>query len=300
MADLITRRKALTGISVALPAAGAAARVLWAFDKQRFEARLAEIDKKSGGRLGCALLNTSTGVIIGQRLNERFPMDSTFKASAAAFVLQRADRGLEKLDRPVAIPARITLGNSPITKPHAGGHLPMSELCMGAVTQSDNTAANLLLASFGGPKALTAFWRSIGDNVTRLDRPEPTLNEGTPGDPRDTAAPSATVETFRKFVLGDVLSPASREMFVKWLIDNKTGDARLRAGLPHEFKIGDKTGTGGHETSDDIAVIWPPNRKPWIVAAYLTEGSKSGDARDAILAEVGRAVAAELAAGAVR
>lgn len=257
-------------------------------------ARLAELDKRSGGRLGCAVLNTATGAMIAHRGNERFPMCSTFKASAAAFVLQRADRGVERLDRRIVFSDRDILATSPITKLHVGGNgMSIAELCHAAVTVSDNTAANLLLASFGGPAALTKFWRSIRDTMTRLDRVELELNEGTPGDPRDTTSPVAMLETLRKLVLGDVLTPASREMFSKWLIANTTGDARLRAGVPRDWVVGDKTGTGGHETSNDIAVIWPANRKPVVVAAYLTQGAASVDARNAILADVGRAVANE-------
>jgi len=296
MSISITRRNALTRTILTLAVPSVTRDLVWGDDGEGLAARLAELEKRSGGRLGCAFLNTATGSVIGHRADERFPMCSTFKASAAAFVLERVDRGAERLDRRIVYSARDILPNSPVTKPHVGGKgLPISELCRAAITVSDNTAANLLLASFGGPAALTNFWRSIGDPVTRLDRKEPELNEGAPGDPKDTASPAATVENFRKFVLGEVLSRASREMFSKWLIANTTGDARLRAGLPHDWRVGDKTGTGGHETSNDIAVIWPPNRKPFVVAAYLTQGSTSDHDREAILADVGRAVAREIA-----
>jgi beta-lactamase class A len=222
-------------------------------------------------------------------------MCSTFKASAVAFVLQRCDRRAERLDRRIVFSERDILSYAPVTKLHVGGDgMPVADLCAAAITVSDNTAANLLLASFGGPAALTNFWRAIGDTVTRLDRTEPELNEGTPGDPRDTTSPAAMLENLRKFVLGDVLAPASREMFSKWLVANTTGNTRLRAGFPRNWVIGDKTGSGAHETSNDIAVIWPSSRKPFVVAAYLTQGPGSDDARNAILADVGRAVADEI------
>jgi beta-lactamase class A len=258
-------------------------------------ARLAELDRRSGGRLGCAVLNTSNGAVIAHRGGERFPMCSTFKASVAAFVLQRVDRRAEHLDRRIVFSQRDILSYAPITKEHVGGDgMSVAELCAAAVTVSDNTAANLLLASFGGPAALTKFWRSIGDHATRLDRTEPELNEATAGDPRDTTIPAAMAENLRKLVLGDVLTPASREIFRKWLVATTTGDARLRAGLPRDWIVGDKTGSGAHETSNDIAVIWPANRKPFVVTAYLTQGPVSEDARNAILADVGRAVADEI------
>jgi beta-lactamase class A len=183
-----------------------------------------------------------------------------------------------------------------VTKAHVGSKgMRVSDLCAAAVTVSDNAAANLLLASFGGPAALTNFWRSVGDSVTRLDRNEPALNEGTPGDSRDTTSPAAMAEDLHKFVLGDVLHPASRELLKKWLIGNKTGDTRLRAGLTRGWVTGDKTGTGGHNSTNDIAVVWPANRKPFVIAAYLTQGTGAAADEDAILADVGRAVAGEIA-----
>jgi beta-lactamase class A len=293
----MTRRGAFTRALLAFAAPGVTRSLSFGFENASLEARLAELDKRGGGRLGCAVLDTSTGAVIAHRGGERFPMCSTFKASAVAFVLWRADRRAERLDRRIVYSARDVLPGSPVTKLHVGGDgIPVADLCAAAITVSDNTAANLLLASFGGPAALTNFWRSIGDTVTRLDRMEPELSDGAPGDPRDTTTPAAMLENLHKFVLGDVLAPASREIFTKWLVANTTGDARLRAGLPRDWVIGDKTGTGGHETSNDIAVIWPPDRKPFVVAAYLTQGSASAGARDAILADVGRAVAHEFSA----
>jgi len=292
----MTRRDALTRTLLAFAAPGVTRGLSWGYEGESLGARLAELDKRSGGRLGCAVLNTSTEAMIAHRGDQRFPMCSTFKASAVAFVLQRADRRAERLDRRIVFSERDILPHAPITELHVGGDgMSVADLCAAAITVSDNTAANLLLASFGGPAALTNFWRAIGDTVTRLDRTEPELNEGTPGDPRDTTSPAAMLENLRKFVLGDVLAPASREMFSKWLVRTTTGDARLRAGFPRNWVIGDKTGTGGHETSNDIAVIWPPSRKPFVVAAYLTQGPDSEDARNAILADVGHAVADEIA-----
>jgi beta-lactamase class A len=295
MVHPMTRRDALSQTLLAFTAPIATRSLAWGYNDKRLNARLAEIDKRSGGRLGCAVLNTSTGMVVSHRGDERFPMCSTFKASAVAYVLQRVDRRAERLDRRIVFSEHDILSHAPITKLHVGGDgMAVADLCAAAITQSDNTAANLLLASFGGPPALTSFWRAIGDTVTRLDRTELELNEGRPGDPRDTTSPEVMLENLRKFVLGDVLSPTSRRMLSGWLIANTTGDARLRAGFPRNWKIGDKTGTGGYQTSNDIAVIWPLKRKPLVVAAYLTQGRGSDDDRDRILADVGHAVADEI------
>ena len=262
----------------------------WGAPKSRLQIEMAELDRKCGGSLGCAVLNLQTGKWVSHRGDERFPMCSTFKASAIAFVLQRVDQGKEHLDRTVLIRKQDLQAYSPITKLHVGKTMTVQELCFAAVTESDNTAANYLLASFGGPKGLTQFWRSIGDKVTRLDRNEPALNTVISGDPRDTTTPKAMVEDFNRYVFGHVLKPKSRDLFKTWLIANKTGDTRLRAGVPHGWIVGDKTGTGEHNTANDIGILWPPHQKPLIVAAYMPHGPSNKIARERVIADVARAI----------
>jgi beta-lactamase class A len=185
----------------------------------------------------------------------------------------------------------------PVTQPRVNGE-PMSvaELCHAAVAVSDNAAANILLRSFGGPAALTAYARSLGDPVTRLDRIEPELNEEKPGDPRDTTSPRAMLRTMQHLVLGDALTPASRAQLTGWLVDNRVGATRLRAGLPAGWRIGDKTGAGAKGTNNDVGVLWPPRGVPVLVTAYLTGSAADGPGRDKAPAGVGR-LAAELTAG---
>ncbi len=256
-------------------------------------ARLARIEAEYGGRLGVAVLDTATGQVAGHRLGERFPMCSTFKAPLTAGVLARVDAGQERLDRPVTIRRQDILSWSPVVETKVGQAMTIAELCAATMTISDNAAANLLLGTVGGPAGFTAWLRRTGDDVTRLDRTEPTLNEALPGDPRDTTTPAAMAATLRRLALGTVLSEASRAQFVAWLRGSRTGDARLRAGLPPGWTVGDRTGTGARNTSNVIGVVWPPEgRAPLVVTAFLTEGASQAARRDAALAEVGAAVAA--------
>jgi beta-lactamase class A len=253
--------------------------------------RWAEIEASVGGRLGVAVLDTATGELAGHRLDERFPMCSTFKLLAAALVLARVDAGQERLDRRIVVGRSDLLKWAPITSKHVGGAgMTVAELCEAAITVSDNTAANLLLAASGGPAGVTAFARRIGDDVTRLDRTEPALNDAIPGDPRDTSSPRAMAQTLRKVMLGDALSDASRDQIVRWLVANTTGAHRLRAGVPFDWRVADKTGTGDLGSTNDIGVLWPPRRAPLVVVGYLTECKALGDAREAALANVARSV----------
>jgi beta-lactamase class A len=256
------------------------------------DTRLAEIEGRQGGRLGVFVRDTGTGATIEHRADERFPMCSTFKLLAAAAALKRVDEGVERLDRTIAFGPGDLLDYAPIAKAHAAeGAMTIADLCAAAIDWSDNTAANLVLQAIGGPAGLTQFARSLGDNVTRLDRNEPSLNEATPGDPRDTTSPRAMAEDMHKVLLGDALSDASRRQLQTWLIGDKVGDKRLRAGLPSSWRIGDKTGSGERGSTNTIAIIWPPDRTPLIATVYYTESSGPMDARNAIHKEIGSLIA---------
>jgi beta-lactamase class A len=291
----ITRRNLL--VLGALTAVGTATlpHALCAEPRRRFRtlpAALAALEKTNSGRLGVAVFDTGSGERSGYRADERFAMCSTFKMLLAAAVLERADAGREHLDRAIAVPAKPLIGNSPLTEEHAGGEMTVFSLCHAILTRSDNTAANLLLETLGGPDGITRFARSIGDTVTRLDRTETTLNEARPGDRRDTTSPQAMVGNLRTLLLGKVLAPSSREQLTQWMIANKTGEVRLRARLPEDWRAGDKTGSNLKDTANDIAILWPAHGAPVLAAAYLTECAGPEDKRNAVLAEVGRLIAA--------
>ncbi|NLS17338.1 class A beta-lactamase [Rhizobium sp. P40RR-XXII] len=294
MTILLSRRQSLAGGLLALPVLAGLSAVGRAADDHSGEAQLAALESKHRGRICVSILDMASGRHIEHRAGERILMCSTFKALAAALVLARVDKGEEKLDRRIRYSEGDIIDGSPATKLHAGNGMTVAELCAAAVTLSDNAAANLLLASFGGPKALTAFCRSLGDEMTRLDRIEPALNyHDTPNDQRDTTTAAAMLENLRRLLFTDVLSAASRSQLAAWLITNKTGDARLRAGVPKDWLVGDKTGTNGDKAgnANDIAVFWPSNRVPIIVTAYCEIPSISADERNAIVAEIGRIAA---------
>ncbi|BBK35157.1 beta-lactamase [Allostella sp. ATCC 35155] len=293
MSILVTRRTALVGSFLAGAGLAFGAPAARAVVGDATAARLADLEARHGGRLGVSALDTGTGRRIEHRADERFPMCSTFKLLAAACVLSRVDRGEERLDRRVVFQASDLVAYSPATEKRVGGDgMTMAEICAAAMTLSDNTAGNLLLASFGGPPALTAYARSLGDRVTRLDRIETALNEGAPGDPRDTTTPGAMLDDLCALVLGTALSEPSRAQLTTWLLDNRTGDRRLRAGFPGGWRVGDKTGTGGNGAAADVAVVWRPELPPLAVAVYWAEADVPFEGRNAIFEAVARILSA--------
>lgn len=260
----------------------------------------AAIETALGGRLGVAAWNTHTGARALWRADERFAMCSTFKWLLAAAVLAHSDDGRIRLDQHVTYARADLPHNSPSTLAHLReGAMTVSSLCEAAVDVSDNGAANLLLRLIGGPPGLTTWLRGMGDSVTRLDRMELACNENLPGDPRDTTTPAAMVATMNRILLGDVLERASRERLREWMKNCRTGFQRLRAGLPKSWTVADKTGTGtgsGPTSADnDLAVAWPPERTPILIASYISGSSASIEAQDATHAKIGRMIANSIA-----
>jgi len=279
----LDRRATLTGagaLALARPAAQPAT-----------DARFLELERRlKGGRLGVLAIRNGQWRAAGYRQTERFPMCSTFKASLAAAVLQKIDRGEEHPDRVVNYSTDDLISHAPVTEKFVAEGMPVSELCKAAVEVSDNTAANLLLRMVGGPAGLTRFWRSIGDDETRLDRIELALNEAVPGDPRDTTTPAAMARDLQRFFEASVLKPASRKLLGNWMAGATTGLAAIRAGAPKGWRVGDKTGNGQRNSSNDIAVLWPPKGQPIYMAIYTTGGELTGAPRQAVIAEAARTV----------
>ncbi|MGE0868946.1 MAG: class A beta-lactamase [Kofleriaceae bacterium] len=253
---------------------------------------LARIETRIGGRLGVFALDAGSERALSLRPDERFAMCSVFKWLLAATVLAAADRGELALGDLLAYSEAELLGHSPVTATNAGsGAMSIGALAEAAVTVSDNAAANLLLARLGGPAAVTTFARSLGDTVTRLDRNEPELNQNLTGDPRDTSSPRAMVTSLRATLVGGALSSTSRANLLDWLRGCTTGAARLRAGLPGGWIVGDKTGTGGRNAVNDVAIAHPPGRAPILIAAFCSDSNASVEQLNGGLADVGRVVA---------
>jgi beta-lactamase class A len=254
---LITRRDAL------LAAAAAVLAGCGRTDAPR--SAFSALEERHDARLGVFGLDTGSGRTITHRADEPFAFCSTHKAlSAAALLRRRSAAGLRRVA--VRIDAADLVAPSPVCEARVGERMSLLELCEAAVRFSDNTAANHLFERLGGPSGFERELRRIGDRRTRSDRLEPELSSAVPGDPRDTSTARALAADLRVFVLGEALAPADRAVLADWLRRNTTGDALIRAAAPAGWVVGDKTGSGGFGTRNDIAVLWPPGRAPLVLA----------------------------------
>ncbi len=243
--------------------------------------------EKSGSRLGVAALDLASGAQSTHRPNERFRLCSTFKFLAAAAVLKKVDDGKDQLDRFITYGKDDLLEHAPVTREHvSAGGMKLGALCAAALQQSDNTAGNLLLRELDGPDGLTRFLRSIGDSVTRCDRLEPELNLGGPGDERDTTTPAAMVADLQRLLTGPVLSEKSRAQLRDWIAANTTGDGMIRAGVPADWKVGDKTGRSHDGEVNDIAILQPPGRAPIFLAVYTFQPKAKNEVQKQLIAQI--------------
>ncbi len=298
---------AATALGLVLPAStSAGASAFAAAREEGILRRLGRLEEQHGARLGVFGFDPATGRYVGYREQERFPICSVFKTVLVAAVLRDLDRNGEFLAERIHYTEQDVTrsGYAPITgRPENRAHgMTVADLCAAAITHSDNTAANLLLRALGGPAgeaagphAVTRFCRSVGDPVTRLDRVEPDLNSAEPGRDTDTTSARAIAGTYARLTLGTALAPADRARLGGWLLANTTGGNRIRAGLPSDWSVADKTGTGAYGTTNDVAITRPPGRGPLVLAVLSTTSDAHAPADEPLLAEAAALVAAHLA-----
>ncbi|WP_432251468.1 class A beta-lactamase [Streptomyces sp. HNM1019] len=263
-------------------------------DAKAATAAFTKLERSYDAHLGVYAIDTGSGHEVAYRDGERFAYASTFKALAAGAILRKYK--LSGLDRVIRYAKDDLVDYSPVTEKHVDTGMSLGALCDAAVRYSDNTAANLLLDQLGGPKGLDATLEKLGDDVITMERPEPELSRWVPGETHDTSTPRAMAEDLRAFVLGDVLGKGERAQLTKWLRTNTTGDELIRAGLPKDWQVGDKTGNGSYYGArNDIAVVWRPHAAPLVMAIMSYRGEKDTPFDNKLIADAASVVADSMA-----
>lgn len=247
-----------------------------------------QLESQFDARLGVFAIDTETEKTIAYRADERFAFASTYKALAAGAMLEQ--NSLNDLDKMITYTKDDLVTYSPITEKHLDTGMSLKDIADAAIRYSDNTAGNLLFNELGGPAGFEQALREIGDMVTESARFEPDLNFTVPGDSRDTSTPRAVATSLQAFVVGDLLSSEKQAIMRDWLVGNTTGNTLIRAGVPEGWVVGDKSGAGSYGTRNDIAIVWPPNRDPIIIAILSDRNSENATYDDALIAEAAKIV----------
>ncbi|MGE5501313.1 MAG: class A beta-lactamase [Ignavibacteriales bacterium] len=279
-----------------------------------------------------AVLNIDGGESWSLMGDRTFPMQSVFKAPLAAAVLAAVDRRELSLDEPITIADKdLSPPYSPIAAAWpAIRTYTVRDLLVQTVEVSDNTAADVLMRRIGGPGMVQAWLDEHGIKDMRIDRYEREIQVecwGMPTfrpewrtdaafnaakfavppparhaalvnyltDQRDTSTTTAALDFLRKLENGELLSPASTQLLLRLMTETKTGETRIKAGLPPDATFAHKTGTGGTDqgvnaATNDMGVITLKNGHRYAVAVFLAGSTLPGQDRDALFAAVGRAV----------
>jgi len=249
---------------------------------------LVKLEKEYDAKLGIYALDTGTNQTVTYRSDERFAYASTHKALAVGALLQK--KSIEDLDQKIKYTSKDFVNYNPITEKYVDTGMTLKELADASIRYSDNTAQNLILKQLGGPSEFKKLLREIGDTVTNPERFEPELNEVQPGDTRDTSTPKALATSLQAYALGDILSVEKRNFLIDLMKRNTTGDNLIRAGVPGEWEVADKTGSGSYGTRNDIAIIWPPNKKPIILAILSNHAKEDAKYNDKLIANATKIV----------
>ncbi len=247
-----------------------------------------QLEKKYDARLGVYAIDTGTNQTIAYRPNERFAFASTYKALAAGVLLQQ--NAMDKLNEVIKFTKEDLVEYSPVTERHVDTGMTLGEIAEAAVRYSDNTAGNILFHKIGGPKGYEQALRQMGDRVTMSDRFETELNEAIPGDIRDTSTAKAIATNLKAFTVGNALPVHKRNILTEWMKGNATGDKLIRAGVPTDWIVGDKSGAGSYGTRNDIAIVWPPNRSPIIIAILSSKDEKEATYDNQLIKEAAEVV----------
>ncbi|WP_460656655.1 class A beta-lactamase [Kribbella endophytica] len=247
-----------------------------------------QLEKQFTARLGVYAVDTGNGRELAFNADARFAYASTFKALACGALLRQ--KKLAGLTKVIKYSKADLVPNSPVTGKHTA--MTLAALCDATIRYSDNTAANLIFAELGGPKALDGVLQKLGDNVTQMENIEPKLSDWDPKSNTDTSTPRAFAKNLQAFVLGDLLAAPERAQLTAWLKANTTGDTMIRAGFPKGWVIGDKTGSAStYGGRNDIAVIWPPGRAPIVVAVFSNRRAAEAESDDRLVAGAAKVVA---------
>ncbi|KAA0759460.1 class A beta-lactamase [Bacillus sp. AR2-1] len=242
-----------------------------------------KLEKEYDAKLGIYALDTGTNQTVTYRSDERFAYASTHKVLAVGALLQK--KSIEDLDQKIKYTSKDLVNYNPITEKYVGTGMTLKELADASIRYSDNTAQNLILKQLGGPSEFKKSLREIGDSVTNPERFEPELNEVQPDDTRDTSTAMALATSLQTYALSDILPIEKRNFLIDLMKRNTTGDNLIRAGVPAGWEVADKTGSGSYGTRNDIAIIWPPNKNPIVLAILSNHAKEDAKYDDKLIAD---------------
>jgi beta-lactamase class A len=280
-----------------------------------------------GGVVGVAAWRLDgTGPKVLVNADDAFPMASTFKVAVTGAILEKVEKGTLKLEDMIPVTMDDMVPSEVIADRfiHPGLSMSIYNLLELMLTQSDNTATDVLTRIAGGPAAVTDWAHRNGAQNLRVDgatdgilrryygmAPEGSFTAATEAmmkanpnfnpdsdapnnafdnDPRDTASPQAMADMLTRIFSGKALSPASTEVIKGIMARCRTGEGRLRGLMPADTKVAHKTGTIGGTVNDVGVITLPRDGGQIVIAVYTKKSYVPMAAREHAIAEIARSV----------
>lgn len=297
--------------------------------------QLKALNDRSHGTLGVSAVCLETGQRAGINEHQAFPMMSTYKLPIGICFLSQVHAGKHKLDDTVAVtPAKFSPGHSPLAQwareQGSAAMVTKKELLHRMVSESDNTACDILLTLIGGPAVVDQYIKKCGITGMRINRFERQLNGDALGvtklpakwslavfdslaatvpsaqkheailraisDPRDATQPDAMTALLQRFHEHKLPGFSHDALLLDMMTTTQTGLKRIKALLPAGTTVAHKTGTqytvdGINGGTNDVGIITSADGKRHILlAVYLKGSTLESDGREQIIAQVAEAV----------
>jgi beta-lactamase class A len=283
---------------IALPAMLIAATSMVSDSTSLRDSILTRIAASPPAIVAVSFIDLETGQSVSINEDSVFHAASTMKIPVMVEVFRRAQSGAFALDQGVLLVNQFAsiVDGSPYSMDASedsdsslyslvGERVPVRDLMRRMITRSSNLATNQLIALVGADR-VTATARTLGATkmqVLRGVEDQKAFDRGmiNTTTSADLAALLSAIER------GQALSPASSDEMRDILLAQEHND-KIPAGLPPGTRVAHKTGEIT-AVSHDAAVVYPSNRKPYILVV-LTKGLRDSKASGALIADISRLV----------
>lgn len=301
--------------------------------QEELAATIDAMGEEFDGEVGIAVREIGSGWTTSFNGHELFPQQSVSKLWVALAVLDQVDAGDLSLNGDVTIERDdLTVFHQPIRDlvlRHGSYRTDNADLLDRALTRSDNTANDVLLRQVGGPDAVRKVLAENGLEGIRFGPGERQLQSAIAGlkwdrsfsfarnfwdardevppperqaawtryiqDPPDGATPEAIVNALARLQQGELLSEHSTERLLTILENTRSGPRRLKGGVPDDWLIAHKTGTGQffdiwQSGYNDVGIVTAPDGQSYAIAVMMRLTSISVPDRMKMMQDVVRAV----------
>lgn len=257
--------------------------------------RIEQISQAARGRVGVKATVLETGESVTLNGDRQFPMQSVYKFPIGMTVLAQVDRGKLKLGKKIRVEASDVLQGSRILDEKSQGmEFSLAELLKYMVSESDNTASDVLLRQIGEPMIVTEYLRDLGVNDIVVANTEKELGQDTAVQYRNYATPDAAVVLLRAFHEGKGLSKSSQALLRQLMTETTTGPKRIKGLLPDGTVVAHKTGTsstvnGVTAATNDVGLVTLPNGRHMAIAVFVSDSGANNAVREEVIAKVTKA-----------